>query len=104
MDQSERGPDRMIATQDKTVAGAAQDRGHPRAISIDASSLGVVELSSVDRSPEVGVQLEVCASPIPAHRTEEILKVFLHFRMRSVQGEPRPASPSAEGNLIRRHR
>src|SRR6185369_13661672 len=74
VNQSERRPDRVVATEDETIFRAAQYRAHPGAISLDAGSALVVKAAAVDRAPEVCVKLEVSAAPLAVHRAKEFFK------------------------------
>src|SRR5688572_5865019 len=101
MDQPERGPDRMIASQYETVARPANDRAHPAPVSLDPRRSWIVKMPAMDRTPEVGVKLEVSNSPVLAHCAEYRLKMPLGFRMRAVQRVPGAAPPPAERHLVR---
>src|SRR5262245_53616843 len=100
MDQSERWPDRMIASQNEAVAGAAQDRLHAASIRLDACGVRIVKAATVYRAPEIRIQFEIRAPPFAAHRSKERLEVFLNFRMRSVQHVPWSVSPAAKRDRV----
>src|SRR5262249_55867184 len=48
---------------------------------------------------EISVELEVGTVPLPAHGTEDVLKMFLDFRMGSIQRVPGSMAPSAKSDL-----
>src|SRR5262249_22106028 len=101
VDHSQRRPNRMIASEDKAIVSAAQDGVHAAAVGFNTGGFSVVEPASVNCTPEISVEFEIRAAPFAAHRSEEILEVFLNFRMSSVEHVPRPAPPSAECYLVR---
>src|SRR6266550_619057 len=96
MNQTQRGPDGMIATEDKAIAGASQNCCHPASIGLNASSQRVTKTAAVNGAPEIRVQLEIGAAPFTAHRAKQIFKVFLDLRMRAVENVPGPMPPTAK--------
>src|SRR5215213_2916852 len=100
VNQSERGPDRMITTKHKTVLDAAQYRLHAAPISLDARCVWIVKTAAVNRAPEVRVELEVSASPVASHRAEEIFEMLLHFRMSAVEHVPWTMTPATERHSV----
>ncbi len=90
----------MIAAQDEGVARAFEHGGHAASIGFDARRPRIVESPSVNGTPEVGVQLEVGAAPLVAHRLEDSLEVRLSFGMRAIQRIPGSPAPAAEGDAI----
>src|SRR6266487_1290221 len=94
----------MIASENETVLGPAQDRLHPASISLNARSLWIVQLASVHRTPEVRIEFEVCAAPIPAHRPEERLEMLLDCWVGAVERIPGPPPPAGECHLVRAQR
>src|SRR5258708_21601612 len=100
MDQPEGRPDGVIATQDETVARAAQDRPHSVAIGFDARGLGIVERATMHSAPEIRVELEVGAAPVVAHGPDELFVMLFDLAMRSVEPVPAAMPPSAEGHAI----
>src|SRR5262249_36756509 len=59
-----RRPDRMIASQDETVAGTAKDCLHAAPIRFDARGIWIVKLSSMDSAPKIGIEFEIGAAPV----------------------------------------
>src|SRR6266705_573308 len=104
MNQPKRRPDRMIATKHKAVSGAAKYRLHPAPVCLDASSARIMETPAVYCAPEVPVEFEVGAAPLPAHSSKDHLEVLLRFRVCAVESVPRPPPPTAEGDQVRAQR
>src|SRR5687767_925086 len=100
MNQSERRPDRMIATEHETTAGPPKDRLHATPVSIDTRRAPVVKVSAVNRAPEVRVEFEVRATPLAVHRAKELFEMLLHLRVRAVQHVPWTTTPAAERYAI----
>ena len=100
VDHADRRPDRMVAAEDERVAAAAQHRRHAAPIGLDARRARIVEAAAVNRAPEVGVELEIRAAPLVAHRREDALEMRLRFRMRAVERVPRATAPAAERDAI----
>src|SRR5258706_11782336 len=98
MNQSQRRPYRMVAAQDKTVVGAAQYRLDAAPIGFNPRCIRIVKAPSVYGAPKIGVEFEVGAAPLPAHRAKDQLEVFLSLRMCPVQRIPRTSPPTAEGH------
>src|SRR5688500_12712250 len=94
----------MIAAKYKTVLDTAQDRLHAATIGLDARGVRIVEATSMNRAPEVCVELEVGAAPIALHRAEESLEVLLHLGVCAVEHVPRTTPPAAKRDLIRAQR
>src|SRR5215203_1556857 len=94
----------MIASQDKSVTGAVDHGSHAAAVSFDPRCPAVVKMSAMDRSPKIGIELEISYAPVLAHRSKNGFEVLLHFRMCTVECVPRTASPAAEGHAIRAER
>ena len=67
VNQSERRSDRMVATENETIANRIYDRFHPFAIRLDACSAFIVEAATVNRAPEVCVELEIRDAPLALH-------------------------------------
>jgi hypothetical protein len=63
-----------------------------------------VEPAAVQCAPEVGVEFEISAAPLVAHRVEEAHKVLLNFRMSSVERKSRAMAPSLERHFVGRER
>src|SRR5262245_3345757 len=63
VNQSERRPDRVIATEYETISNSVDDRSHPLAIGLDARCTFIVKVAAVNRAPEVCVELEIGAAP-----------------------------------------
>src|SRR5215475_4751307 len=59
VNQTETGPDRVIASEDEAIARTAEDGLHAAAVGLDARSPRVVEFAAVHGAPEVGVKLEI---------------------------------------------
>src|SRR5687767_9027186 len=94
----------MIATQDKTIFRAAKNRFHPAPVSLDSRCARVVEVSAVNRAPEVCVQFKIGAPPLAFHRAKELLEVPLHLRVRAVKHIPWATPPTAKRHAIRAQR
>src|SRR6185503_19114526 len=104
MNQTERGPDRMITTQHETVFDAAQYRLHAATICFDSRRARIVKATAVNRAPEVRIELEVGAAPITLHDAEELFEMLLHFRMRAVEHVPWTTPPTTKCDAIRPQR
>ena len=94
----------MIAAKNKTVARSAQDRLHAAAVSFNSRGPRIVKAAAMNCSPEVRVKLEIGATPLSTHRPKQLLKMFLHFRVRAVQYVPWTTSPAAERDSVRTKR
>src|SRR5687768_632385 len=70
VDKTERCPDRMITSEDESVARSSNHRAHSAPISFDPCGPRVMEQSGVNRAPEVRVKLEIRHAPTLAHRAE----------------------------------
>ena len=66
MNQAQRSPDRMITTENKTFAGAANNCLHTAAIGLNASCARVMKTATVNCPPKIRIELEVCAAPVDA--------------------------------------
>src|SRR5258708_37852657 len=100
MNQSQRWPQRMIAAEKQAVSRAAANCLHPTTIGFDTRRVGIVKVSTMDRAPEVCVEFEIGAAPVPAHRAKNHLQMSLSFRVCSVKDIPGPVPPAAEGHPI----
>src|SRR4026209_857224 len=90
----------MIAAEDETVSGAAQDGLHHASVRFDTRPPGVVEAAAVDRAPEVRVELEIGHAPVAAHRAKYVFEMRLHVRMGTVEDVPRTTTPAPERHLV----
>src|SRR5215831_17579325 len=101
MNQSKRGPHRLVTAEYESVSGTFDDRLHPSAIRLDASSLWVVMTATVHRSPEVRIKLEIRAAPIIAHGAKDVFEMSLCFRISAVKRIPWTTSPPSKGDTVR---
>ena len=60
----------------------------------------IVEPAAMHRAPEIGVELEIGATPFLAHGAKELFEMPLHLGMRAVERVPWPAPPAAERHAI----
>ena len=67
----------MITTQNETIARPAQDRLHAATIGFNARGARIVKASSMNRTPEVRVELEISAAPLAPHRAKKRLEMLL---------------------------
>src|SRR5687767_7367894 len=100
MNQSERRPDRMIATEHKTMARAAKDRLHATTVSFDTRCARIVKVSTVNGAPEVRVEFEVRATPFTVHRAKELFEMLLYVGVRTVEHVPWTTTPAAKRYAI----
>ena len=71
----------------------------PAPVAFDARGFAVVKMAAVHGAPEVGVKLEIRATPLVAHGVEQVLQMLLRVGMCSIQGVPGAAAPPTEGHL-----
>src|SRR5258708_39006566 len=104
MNQSQRWPERMIASKNEAVRSAAANCSHPAPVGFDPRGARVVKVSAMDCAPEVCVELEVGTAPIMTHCAEHLFKMKPRFRVRSVENVPGAVPPTAERYSIRAQR
>src|SRR5258708_36748828 len=100
MNQSQRWPQRMIATENETISGAAANRLHPATIGFDTGRIRIAKVSTMNRTPKVCVEFEMGAAPLTAHRAKDYFQMLLGFRVCSVEDIPGSDRPTAEGHPI----
>src|SRR5438105_2403523 len=89
----------MVATQNETISRAAADGFHALPVGLNARRFGIMEPTTVDRAPEIRIELEVGAAPLFAHRAERLLEMLLHLGMSAIQHVPWSVPPSAKSYL-----
>src|SRR6185369_13563901 len=104
MNQSQRGPNRMVAAKNETAGTAAKYRLHAAPVRLDPRCARIVKAPSMHRAPEIRVQFEVGTAPVTAHCAKDQLEMLLSFWIRAVQRVPRTTTPAAERHPVRSQR
>src|SRR5262249_10130178 len=94
----------MIAPKNEAIAGAFEDGLHASTVGLDAGRGRVVKTAAMDRSPEVGVELEVGAPPFVAHRAKDSFEVCLGAGVCPIENVPGAMTPTAESHAVRPQR
>src|SRR5262249_60468647 len=90
----------MIAAKNKTISGATQNRLHPAPVCLDSRGLWITKPAAMPRTPEVGVEFKVAASPFLPHRFKHLLQVSLPFGIRSIQLLPGTVPPATKRHSV----
>src|SRR5262249_31268801 len=93
-------PERMIAAEEETIAGATPDRLHPAPVRFNARGPWIMKAAAMNCAPEICVKLEIGAAPFLAHRGKNCFQMTLGCRMRTVERIPWSVTPTAEGYAI----
>src|SRR5256885_16042570 len=90
----------MITTQNETIARPAQDRLHAATIGFNARGARIVKASSMNRTPEVRVELEISSAPLAPHRAKKRLEMLLDLWVCAVQHIPWAMTPAAKRHAV----
>src|SRR4051794_27297233 len=98
VDEAERWPDGVIASQDERVPGASQNGFHTAAVSLNARSGAVPQAGAVHGPPKIRVEFEIRAAPLAAHDAKRIFEMLLNGRIGPIEGIPRATTPPLKGH------